>query len=316
MIVVGGEALVDLVPGPSTMDGELGPLLPRLGGGPYNVAVAAGRLGTPVTFLSRVSSDQFGDALLDRLRTSGVDLRLTQRGDEPTTLAVVGIGADGSARYTFHVEGTADRLVADPGPLPEGTAAVSLGTLSLVLEPGASVYEAVLRREAARGVLTVLDPNVRPVLIRDPAAYRARFTSWLPDVGLLKVSAEDARWLAAVDPDADVLPVLHRWQQAGPAAIVLTRGGDGLVALTGAGEVVEVAGVPIDVVDTIGAGDTVQGALLAWLHRQGALSREAVRALPAAAWRDALGFAGAAAAITCSRAGAEPPFAAELAAAE
>ncbi|GDY30147.1 carbohydrate kinase family protein [Gandjariella thermophila] len=315
MIVVGGEALVDLVPDPSTMDGELGPLLPRLGGGPYNVAVAAGRLGAPVAFLSRISTDHFGDALLDRLHASGVDVRLLQRGDEPTTLAVVGLGADGSARYSFHVEGTADRLVTDPGPLPDGTEAVSLGTLSLVLEPGASVYEAVLRREAARGLLTVLDPNVRPVLIGDPAGYRARFASWLPDVGLLKVSEEDARWLAGAAPGADVLAVLRDWQQAGPVAIVLTRGGDGLVALTGAGEVVEVPGVPVDVVDTIGAGDTVQGALLAWLHRHGALARDAVRALDAAAWRDALGFACAAAAVTCSRAGAEPPFAAELAAA-
>jgi fructokinase len=315
MIVVAGEALVDLVPDPSTMDGELGPLLPRLGGGPYNVAVAAGRLGAPVAFLSRISTDQFGDALLDRLRTSGVDVGLVQRGDEPTTLAVVGIGADGSARYSFHVEGTADRLVADPGPLPEGAAAVSLGTLSLVLEPGAGVYETVLRREAARGPLTVLDPNVRPVLIGDPDAYRARFASWLPDVGLLKISLEDARWLAGAGPEADMLPVLRRWQQEGPAAVVLTRGGDGLVALTGEGEVVEAPGVAVDVVDTIGAGDTVQGALLAWLHRRGALSPDAVRALPAAAWRDALGFAGAAAAVTCSRPGAEPPFAAELSAA-
>jgi len=312
VIVVGGEALVDLVPDPSTMDGELGPLLPRLGGGPYNVAVAAGRLGAPVAYLSRVSTDLFGDALLDRLRTSRVDVSMVQRGPEPTTLAVVGIGADGSARYSFHVADTADRLVADPGPLPEGVSAVSLGTLSLVLEPGASAYEAVLRRESARGVLTVLDPNVRAGLIPDAAAYRARFASWLPDVGLLKVSAEDARWLADADADTDVLPVLRRWQRSGPVAVVLTRGRDGLAALTGAGELVEVPGVPVDVVDTIGAGDTVQGALLAWLHGNGALSRDAVRGMDAPRWRAALSFAAAAAAVTCCRAGAEPPYAAEL----
>ena len=127
-IVVGGEALVDLVPTPD------GTLAPRLGGGPLNTAVAAARLGAPVAFLSRVSTDPFGDAVLARLQESGVDGSFVQRGPEPTTLAVVGVGADGSARYSFYTDGTADRLVADPGPLP-GAAAVSLGTLSLVLEP-------------------------------------------------------------------------------------------------------------------------------------------------------------------------------------
>lgn len=309
MIVVAGEALVDLVPTPD------GNLAPRLGGGPYNVAVAAGRLQAPVSFLSRVSADVFGDRLVERLHASGVRTDLVQRGPEPTTLAVVGLADDGSARYSFYVEGTADRLVADPGPLPDGTRAVSFGTLSMVLEPGASTYEAVLRREAARGALTVLDPNIRAGLIDDPAAYRARYASWLPHVGLLKVSVEDARWLAGLPADApedDVLALARDWRAAGPAAVVLTRGGEGLAVLTAAGDVIHVPPTPVDVVDTIGAGDTVQGALLAWLHHHGALSAEAVRGLDAERWRAALAFAGAAAAVTCSRAGAEPPFRAEL----
>ncbi|AHH93998.1 carbohydrate kinase [Kutzneria viridogrisea] len=308
MIVVAGEGLVDLVPS-GTGDGAL---LPRLGGGPYNVAIAAGRLGVPVSFLSRISTDAFGDALVERLTESGVGLGLVQRGPEPTTLAVVTLAADGSARYGFYVEGTADRLVADPGPLPAEAAALSFGTLSMVLEPGASAYESVLRRESARGLLTALDPNVRPVLIPDAEAYRKRFQTWLPHVGLLKVSVEDARWLAGLDEDADVLPHLRAWQQAGPAAIVLTRGGEGLAALTGQGELVEVPPVRVTVADTIGAGDTVQGAVLAWLHQHGALSARAVRELNAEQWRAALAYAGAAAAITVSRAGAEPPYAAEL----
>lgn len=307
MIVVAGEALVDLVPAPG------GTLLPRLGGGPFNVAMAAGRLGAPTAFLSRVSTDTFGDALVDRLRESQVVVDLVQRGPEPTTLAVVGLAPDGSARYVFYVEGTADRLVTDPGPLCGEAAALSLGTLSLVLEPGATVYETMLRRESERGLLTALDPNVRPVLIPDAEAYRKRFESWLPDVGLLKISVEDARWLADTGQDADVLDDLRRWQQAGPAAVVVTRGAEGLAVLTGDGELVEVPPVRVKVVDTIGAGDTVQGALLAWLHDRGALSKSAVRSLRAEEWRAALAFAGAAAAITVSRAGAEPPYAAELA---
>ncbi|GAA2681033.1 MULTISPECIES: carbohydrate kinase [Actinosynnema] len=309
MIVVAGEALVDLVPTPE------GNLAPRLGGGPFNVAVAVGRLGVPVSFLSRVSQDLFGDRVVERLTASGAATDLVARGPEPTTLAVVGLAEDGSARYTFYVEGTADRLVADPGPLPDDVRAVSFGTLSLVLEPGASAYEAVLRRESARGALTALDPNIRASLIPDADAYRARFRSWLPDVGLLKVSVEDARWLADLPDDApedDVLAAARQWQAEGPAVVVLTRGGDGLAVLTGSGEVIHVPPVAVQVVDTIGAGDTVQGALLAWLHDHDALSAEAVRGLDGAAWIRALSYAGAAAAITCSRAGAEPPFKREL----
>ncbi len=304
MIVVAGEALVDMVP---VGDDELTPLAPKLGGGPYNVAVALGRLDVPTSFLSRVSSDHFGEQLIKRLHASKVGTELVQRGQENTTLAVVGLAEDGSARYSFYVDGTADRLVEDPGPLPSDVQAVSFGTLSLVLEPGASVYEKVLRRESKR-LLTALDPNIRAGLIDDPGAYRARFRSWLPDVGLLKVSVEDAQWLAE---EGDVIEIARTWISQGPAAVVLTRGGDGLSVITATGQV-DVPPVKVDVVDTIGAGDTVQGALLAWLHDHDALSVEKVRALASDEWTDALTYAGAAAAITCSRAGAEPPFASEL----
>lgn len=315
MIVVGGEALVDLVPAPSTVRGELGPLLPALGGGPYNTAVAVGRLGAPVSFLSRVSTDAFGDALVDRLVASGVRVDLVQRGKEPTTLAVVTLAEDGSARYTFHVQGTADRLVTDPGPLADDVTTLSLGTLSLVLEPGASVYEAMLRREAARGRLTVLDPNIRAGLIDDPAGYRTRFASWLPDVRVLKVSEEDARWLADLPEDADVEPSVREWLAAGVNAVVLTRGGDGLTVLT-SGERVDAPAAPARVVDTIGAGDTVHAALLVWLdgRQVGATGNAAddVDKLDVTAWTEALTFAARAAAVTVGRVGAEPPFAAEL----
>jgi fructokinase len=310
VIVVGGEALVDLVPGDpldSTVDGGLRALLPRLGGGPYNVALAAGRLGVPTAFLSRVSTDRFGDAMVDRLHASDVDTSLLQRGDEPTTLAVVALDAKGAAHYTFYVEGTADRLVADPGPLPEAVTALSLGTLGMVLEPGASAYEAMLRREAARGVLTVLDPNIREALITDPAAYRARFASWLPDVRLLKISDDDTAWLTE---GADPVGAAKTWVESGVDAVVLTRGADGIAVITAAGEVAHVPSRRVEVVDTIGAGDTVQGALLAWLT-----TREVsdLASLDADAWREALTFAAKAASITVSRSGAEPPTSADMA---
>src|SRR5262245_12233136 len=134
MILVGGEALVDLVPAPQVPPGERGALLPLPGGGPYNVAITVGRLAAPVRFLSKLSTYAFGEALLQRLRLSGVDVGMVQRGLEPTTLAIAGIGPDGSARYSFYVDGTADREVRHPGPLPDDVDILSLGTLSLVLE--------------------------------------------------------------------------------------------------------------------------------------------------------------------------------------
>ncbi|MFE3996844.1 carbohydrate kinase [Streptomyces goshikiensis] len=290
MIVVGGEALIDLVPAAAPP----GALLPRPGGGPYNTALALGRLGARVAFCSRVSADGFGESLLAGLRAAGVDLSLVQRGPEPTTLAVPSLAPDGSAAYGFYVEGTADRLFTLPPALPAGVRALGLGTCSLVLEPGASAYEALLRRESRRGLLTLLDPNIRPALIADPAAYRSRFEGWLPYVSVLKLSEDDAAWLGGRVRD---------WLAAGPSAVVLTRGSEGLTVWTREGAEHSVPSRRVTVADTIGAGDTVGAALLHRLagHRAGPVD-----------WPGVLEYAAHAAALTCTRAGAEPPYAAEL----
>ncbi|MFK0279029.1 carbohydrate kinase [Streptomyces sp. NPDC090499] len=300
MIVVAGEALIDLVPQGT---GALAALQPALGGGPYNTAVALGRLGSATAFCSRASGDAFGEALLDGLRRAGVDVSLVERGPEPTTLAAATIDPRGSAAYSFYVEGTADRLFTAPAGLPATTRAVSFGTLSLVLEPGASAYEELMRDAAGQGLFTALDPNIRAGLIADPDAYRARFKSWLPSVTLLKLSEEDALWLGGTP---------HEWLAAGPSAVVITHGGDGLSAFTRDGTVYAVPGEEVAVVDTIGAGDTVNAALLHGLAVQDALSAESLLGLDADGWTRLLRFAARAAAITCSRAGAEPPYASEL----
>ncbi|MFD9004346.1 carbohydrate kinase [Streptomyces sp. NPDC059582] len=300
MIVVAGEALIDLVPQGS---GALANLKPALGGGPYNTAVALGRLGSPTAFCSRTSYDAFGEALLDGLRRAGVDVSAVQRGAEPTTLAAATVDTNGSAAYSFYVEGTADRLFTAPERLPDGTRAVSFGTCSLVLEPGASAYEELMRVSSARGLFTTLDPNIRPGLIPDPDAYRARFRSWLPSVSLLKLSEEDADWLGGTP---------REWLAAGPSAVVITSGGDGLTVVTRDGGAHSVPGEKVDVVDTIGAGDTVNAALLHGLSARDALSPEALAAMSADDWTRLLRFAARAAALTCSRAGAEPPYASEL----
>ncbi|WP_250405362.1 carbohydrate kinase family protein, partial [Streptomyces cellostaticus] len=298
MIVVAGEALIDLVPrGP----GALADLRPAPGGGPYNTAVALGRLGSPTAFCSRTSLDAFGEALLDGLRRAGVEVSDVQRGPEPTTLAVATVDAGGSAAYSFYVDGTADRLFTAPAALPAGTRAVSFGTCSLVLEPGASAYEKLMRAAAARGLFTALDPNVRTGLIPDADAYRARFRGWLPSVTLLKLSEEDAAWLGGTP---------REWLAAGPSAVVVTRGGEGLTVHTRDGTAYAEHSVPgekVEVVDTIGAGDTVNAALLHGLATQDALSSRGLAALGRDGWRRLLRFAARAAAVTCSRAGAEPP---------
>ncbi|WP_030181515.1 carbohydrate kinase family protein [Streptomyces sp. NRRL S-813] len=300
MIVVAGEALIDLVPRGA---GALADLKPALGGGPYNTAVALGRLGSPTAFCSRTSHDAFGQALLDGLRRAGVDVSGVQRGGEPTTLAVAAVGTDGSAAYSFYVDGTADRLFSMPAALPAGTRAMSFGTCSLVLEPGASAYEELMRSAAAQGVFTALDPNIRAGLIPDADAYRARFRGWLPSVSLLKLSEEDARWLGGTP---------REWLAAGPSAVVITHGGDGLTAYTRDGAEHSVPGEKVDVVDTIGAGDTVNAALLHGLAARDALSPEGLAGLGAEGWTRLLRFAARAAAVTCSRAGAEPPYASEV----
>ncbi|MEU6483685.1 carbohydrate kinase [Streptomyces sp. NPDC046887] len=308
MIVSAGEALIDLVPEGPVADG-LPALLPKRGGGPYNTAIALARLGSRTAFCSRISTDQFGEALLAGLAADGVDTSLVQRGPEPTTLAVTEIAASGAAAYRFHAEGTADRLFALPGALPAEARAIVFGTCSLILEPGASAYEELLHREARRGLFTALDPNVRPGLIPDAGAYRARFRSWLPSVTLLKLSDQDAAWLAGSE---DVDTAVEGWLAAGPYAVVVTRGTDGLTVLDRTGGRFDVPGQRVPVLDTIGAGDTVNAALLHRLDHHGAL--DPAPALDRERWLDVLGYAARAAAVTCTRAGAEPPYASELAA--
>ncbi|MCA1221284.1 carbohydrate kinase family protein [Streptomyces sp. 8L] len=303
MIVVAGESLIDLVPA-DRAGGPLAPLTPRRGGGPYNTAVALGRLGERTAFCSRISTDVFGESLVEGLREAGVEMAFVQRGPEPTTLAVATLSEDGSAGFGFYAEGSADRLFEVPPALPPSVRAIAFGTCSLVLEPGATAYEALLRREAARGVLTLLDPNIRAGLVPDAAAYRARFRSWLPSVSLLKLSEQDAQWLGGTPGD---------WLGSGPAAVVLTRGGGGLSAFTAAGGEVSVPSVPVEVADTIGAGDTVNAALLHGLAAHDALTPRALGGLGERGWREVLSLAARAAAVTCSRPGADPPYASELA---
>ncbi|MFW0785401.1 carbohydrate kinase [Gordonia sp. CPCC 206044] len=309
-IVVCGEALVDVVQTTSTRPatGRLAPLQPALGGGPFNVAVTLGRLGSAVSMCTAVSTDDYGDAIVTALQYSGVGTTLIQRRDEPTSLALATVGDDSAAHYSFYVEGTADRLVADPGSFPSTVAAVCFGTLSMVLEPGATAYERILRRSHQEGRLVVVDPNIRAAVIADHDAYRRRLASWMSAVDVVKLSDEDAVWLAA--GPAGTTPA--DWLAAGVSAVITTAGPQGITVTTRSGSVT-VPATKAQVVDTIGAGDSVMGGVIHHLDRIGALSPSAAAEMSLEDWSATAEYAGQVAAITVSRQGADPPWASELA---
>jgi len=308
MIVVCGEALIDLMP--ATLGDEPG-FVPRGGGSPYNVSIGLARLGVPTAFLGRMSRDRFGRLLRTRLETNGVDLRYASEGPEPTTVAVVHLAPGEEPEFVFYGTGTADALLsADdlPAALPASVEALHFGSISLLREPGATTYESLMEREQGRRVLC-LDPNVRPGLIPDRAAYLRRLEHWVSLVDLVKVSRADLAWLY---PDVAPVAVARRWLALGPGFVAVTQGKEGAVGVSTT-EVVSVPGIPVRVSDTVGAGDAFTSGLLAQLSEHGRLERDALRQLPAAAIEDALAFADRVAASACTRRGAEPPTRAALA---
>ena len=301
VIVVAGEALIDLVPA------DDGTLVPHAGGGPFNTARALGRLGCPVAYLGRVSTDHFGARLAGLLAEDGVRLDAHVRTDDPTTLALVELDDRGAAAYRFYTEGTASAGLTPQAALtalPADAAYLHVGTLGLVLEPMADALEALVEERAGRA-LVMSDPNCRPAIIADAPRYRDRIARVLRGTDVVKVSDDDLAWLAPGVPPGEAARALLA---QGPAVVLLTCGADGALALTADGETA-VAAPAVDVVDTIGAGDAFSGGWLARWSERG-LGRDDLGDRDAVA--DATGFACRVAAITCSRAGARPPTREEL----
>jgi fructokinase len=302
MIVVGGEALVDLVD-------EHGLLSPVPGGGPFNTAIALGRLGIPVAFLGTLSHDEYGGLLAHLLLEAGVDMSLVRWSDAPTPLAVVHRHDDGGNSYTFYLTGTS---LADLPPetvpaLPEHVWAIHVGTLGLAVDPPAAAYEALLDREAGRRTI-VLDPNVRPVVFGDQVSYSARFERFARLADIVKLSDDDAAWIY---PKLELTDVLEHVLGLGPRLVAITMGTLGAVAASRGGYA-RVPAVPVTVVDTVGAGDSFGAALLAALVSREALEPGATRSLDDSLLEDAVEYAVTASAITCTRMGAVPPSRAEL----
>ena len=301
MIVVAGEALIDLIVRPD------GRLVPVAGGGPYNTARAIGRLGVEVAWLGGLSRDHFGHVLEGGLAADGVSLALAERTDLPTTLAVAELDEGGAATYRFYVDGTSAPAVAAEAlaaGLPMSTRAVHVGTLGLVLEPMATTLEALVA-ELRGDVLLMVDPNCRPSIIRDPDGFRARIGRVLARADVVKVSTED---LAFLVPGKMADESARRMAAPGPRVVLITDGARPVRAWID-GSVCEVEAPAVTVVDTVGAGDTFGGAFLACLLAGGG-GREAV-ADPAAVLR-AVRFAVRASAMVCERPGADPATLAQL----
>jgi fructokinase len=298
-----GEALVDFTStGPLAFQGHPG-------GSPLNTAVACARLGQPAGLLTRISTDLFGEALVRHLHANGVDTRFVLRADAPSTLAFVERAA-GTNRYAFFRGGAADAGYA-PRPLPElppETTFLHFGSISLLQEPAAGSIEAMVAAHAGRK-LVVLDPNVRPGLIPDMAAYRQRFARWVAWTDLLRLSDEDVELLAPGLPPAQAA---ESWLAAGPAAVVITYGSSGAILHRVGAPPLEVSAPPVAVIDTIGAGDTFTAGLSVALIQRQVERAERLRALPDGTWHEVLRFAAAAAALDCTRAGANPPQLAEV----
>ncbi|MDG4783568.1 carbohydrate kinase [Micromonospora sp. WMMD961] len=304
MIVVAGEALIDLV---VTVDGERA--VP--GGSPANVAVTLARLDQPVRLLARLGTDDFGRQVAEHLRTNQVNLEWAVRAVEPTSVAVATLNATGQASYEFRLAGAADWQWT-PQELPElaGSAATALhtGSLALALAPGAQVLEDLLARERHRDGLTLsIDLNLRPSIVTDRQAEQDRVRRQVPLAHLVKASDEDLAWLY---PDRSVADVMAEWRAAGVSCAVVTRGGEGAWLLAPNGTLHEAAAVRTTVVDTVGAGDSFTGGLLAALADLDALGDRPADRLAAVTepqWDAVLRQAATVAALTCGRRGADPP---------
>jgi len=302
VIVVGGEALVDLVD-----DG--GSRRAVAGGGPFNTAVALGRLEVPVAFLGAVSSDSYGQILTQLLRDANVDTSLERRSELPTPQATVHRADDGRNSYTFSLAATAftDFPAELLPPLPEDAWAIHVGTLALALDPPASAYVALLDREAgARRI--IIDPNVRPEIFGDADEYRRRFERLARLADIVKLSEDDAAWIYPDLPLADVLELLLGF---GPRIVALTCGASGAVARSRIAAV-RVPGISVRVADTVGAGDSFGAALVAALLDEQALGPRLDGDVGEDVLRRAVTYAVAASAVTCTRTGAVPPTRKEI----
>jgi len=307
MILISGEALIDLIPDPVKANAYDA----VLGGSPYNVAIGLARLGSETAFVSRVSADGNGEALVAALAENGVNLDFVVRDKRPTTLAFVMRGtAKTGSRYSFYLDATSfDGPWPFPTSWPANARHLHVGSIAAVdARHGVAVVKTLA---ATRDKASVsFDPNIRPLVTPDRPTVMKLVERQVSLAHVVKASEEDLEWLypwRAVDDS------LAHWARLGPRFCVLTRGEKGALAMIGH-QRIEVPAPPVDVVDTVGAGDSFMSALLSAMDRDGALGA-ASRPTPGADLERWLKFAAAASAITCTRKGSNPPTLAEVEAA-
>ncbi|NNE88674.1 MAG: carbohydrate kinase [Silicimonas sp.] len=308
MIAIGGENLIDRV---QTGVADGAPVFANNpGGSPFNVAVALSRQGGDTHYLTPISTDDMGDLLADRLEASGVTLSSPRR-PEATSLAIVTLN-EGIPSYEFKRDGTAERCVtldSLKAVMPEGAAAFHIGSLALAGGEDAQHWEAFFHAAKNDGIFVSLDPNVRTSLIDDAGAYRERLFRLFKSANLIKLSDEDLEWIY---PDMDLATAFQTLRAATDAGlVVLTKGPDGAEAMSAQHHVQIEAPKVNDLQDTIGAGDTFMGTLLATLAAQGALNADA-GAMDRGAIATLIRRAAKAAALNCEQKGCNPPTLAEL----
>ncbi|HEY9023169.1 MAG TPA: carbohydrate kinase [Burkholderiaceae bacterium] len=307
MFVVAGEALMDVFTGATTPTGIA--LDARIGGSPLNVAFGFARMGQPVAFLGGISNGELGERLLDALRAEGVSLEAVHRSAAPTTISLVGVDAKGVPEYAFYGTGAADRTLplAALERMPANARLLHVGSYTMVVGDTAATQRALVERVHGKMVVSY-DPNLRLNVEPSLQVWRDTLEWMLPRTDVLKLSDEDLGLLyPGIDPAAFAADCLGK----GAGLVALTRGGKGAFAWHASG-IVEVPPVHVEVVDTVGAGDTFQAALVTRLAELGVLTPEGVRGMGADTLLDAMRFAAQAAAITCSRRGADLPRRAEL----
>jgi fructokinase len=308
MILCCGEALIDMIP-TATLSGIDG-FVPHAGGAVFNTAIALGRLGASAGLLTGLSHDMFGAQLDAALRASHVNTDHLVRCDRPTTLAFVQL-TDGQARYSFMDENSAGRMItaAELPAIAQDVTAMFFGGISLASEPCANAYATLSAREAAQRTI-MLDPNIRTGFIRDTDRYRKRLAAMLSHTDIVKVSDEDLDWIVQGARSTDAKA--HDLLKFGPNVVIVTRGGKGATGYLHNGERIDVAAAQVQVVDTVGAGDTFNAGFLASLDEAGRLDKASVRAMEADTLERALGYGARVAAITVSRSGANSPWISEL----